>query len=299
VDTVLTRRIVPAEERVRFKPFDLEALVKRTDFLPASFEMIPRLLLLLDNPDVNCEDLSEIIRIDAGLTTDVLRMSNSASFGGRHKTQSLSEAIIRVGLREIYRTVTKIVTSPALSSPSAFDFQRVDLWRHSLATAVACQVLARQLTDEDPEVSFTAGLLHDIGKVLLAHAGGADYLYVLETCALTSRVVHCAEREAFHADHLEAAGRLLRFWKYPDHIIHAIVHHHSPTAAPHDSETLATLLYAGNILAYRIGQGNGYPVYSINPESSALAIINLDFRTLKTFEEEVHELFRREQERLW
>src|SRR4051794_39298933 len=135
VDAVLTRRVVPAEERANFKPIDLDSLVRKTEYLPPSFELIPRLLLLLDNGDVNCEDLAEIIRMDPSLTADVLRISNGASFGGAHRTDSLSEAIIRIGLREIYRTVMKIVTSPALSSPDAFDFQRVDLWRHSLATA--------------------------------------------------------------------------------------------------------------------------------------------------------------------
>jgi putative nucleotidyltransferase with HDIG domain len=299
VDALLTRRVVPAEERANFKPIDLDSLIRKTDFLPPSFELIPRLLLLLDNADVNCEDLADIIRVDASLTADVLRISNGASFGGAHKTDSLSEAIIRVGLREIYRTVMKIVTSPALTSPDAFDFQRVDLWRHSLATAVAAQVLTRHLTSEDPEVSFTAGLLHDIGKVLLAHAAGADYLYVLEACAQSSRIVHRAEREAFRVDHLEAAQRLLRHWKFPPHITSAIVNHHSPTAAAENDAKLAALLYAGNILAYRIGQGNGYPVYSIHPDPAALRIIDLDSKTLETFEDEVRELLRREQERLW
>lgn len=299
VDPVLTRRIMPAEERANFKPIDLDSLIRKTDFLPPSFELLPRLLVLLDNPDVNCEALADIIRIDAALTADVLRVSNSASSGGPHKTDSLSEAIIRVGLREIYRTIVKIVTSPALTSLATFESQPIDLWRHSLATAVAAQVLTRHLTSEDPELSFTAGLLHDIGKVLLAHSARADYVRLLETCAQTSRIVFQAEQVAFQTDHLKAANRLLRLWKFPRHITSAIVNHHSPTAAPDDDAPLAAVLYAGNILAYRIGQGNGYPPYSINPDPAALSIINLDSKTLDSFEDEVRELLRREQERLW
>lgn len=66
-----------------------------------------------------------------------------------------------------------------------------------------------------------------------------------------------------------------------------------------DDAILAALLYAGNIIACRIGQGNGSPVYSINPDPTALRIIDLDSKTLETFEDEVRELLRHEQERLW
>src|SRR5690348_14946818 len=92
---------------------DVDSLIASFSFLPPAFELLPRLLLLLDDGEANCEDFAEMIRIDPGLTANVLRMSQSALFGGAQRIGSLSEAIMRLGVREVYRLVMEIVTSPA------------------------------------------------------------------------------------------------------------------------------------------------------------------------------------------
>src|SRR4051812_20881118 len=101
-------------------PLDLESLITGTSFLPPAFELIPRLLLVLDDDAAGSDDLADIIRIDAGLTANVLRLSNSAALGGSRRTKSLAEAIVRIGARAIYRSVLSLITSPALASKNAF-----------------------------------------------------------------------------------------------------------------------------------------------------------------------------------
>src|SRR5688500_4873620 len=91
MDVTLTRRITPAVQQTDFRPLQLDALIAETRFLPAAFELLPRLLLLLDDPEANCEDLAEVIRVDPGLTANLLKISNSVSFGGARRTSSLSE----------------------------------------------------------------------------------------------------------------------------------------------------------------------------------------------------------------
>ena len=81
MDVMLTPRIVPAAERKDFRPLPLDSLIDDLSFFPPAFELIPRLLLLLDDPESNCEDLADVIRIDPGLT-NVLRISHSVSYGG-------------------------------------------------------------------------------------------------------------------------------------------------------------------------------------------------------------------------
>jgi putative nucleotidyltransferase with HDIG domain len=298
MDAVLTRRIVPAGEKINFKPISLDALIGGRSHLPPSFELIPRLLLLLDDPETNCEDLADIIRVDPGLTANLFRISNSATVGGARKAASLSETILRLGLREVYRIVIEIVTTSALKTTNPFSMGRVDLWKHSLATAVAAQTLARHLTQEDPEVVFSAGLLHDIGKAGLGQAAGRDYLNVLEVCAETNRALHEAEREAFRTDHTEVGGRLLRAWKFPERIFAAVAGHHWPTKLSKENGVLAALIYAGNVLAYRIGEGNGFPMYAALPDEDALGIIGLTPEDLPQYEEEISEMLRREQDRV-
>jgi putative nucleotidyltransferase with HDIG domain len=295
MELTLTRRSEGAEAG-SFRPVAVDSLISGFPFLPPAFELVPRLLLLLDDSDATCEDFADIIRIDPGLTANMLRIAQSAMYGGASRIGSLSEAIMRLGSREVYRLVMEIITSPALKMADAYAFGRIDLWRHSLATAVGAHTLAQRVTDQDPESVFSAALLHDIGKPLLARAIGADYFKLLKLCAETNRSVQEAEQEVFSTDHTEVAGRLLRSWKFPGPIAAAVAGHHSPTNV--EDGGLAALIYAGNILAYRINQGNGFPDYAVMPDETVLELIGIKADDLAGYEEEVSENLRREQEKL-
>jgi putative nucleotidyltransferase with HDIG domain len=298
MDVQLTRCVVPAVNKKTFKPLPVDSLIAELRHLPATFELVPRLLSLLDDPHADCDAMAEIIRIDPGLSANVFRIANSATWGAADKTASLLEAILRLGMREVYRLVIEIVTSPALKMPDAFAFGRVDLWQHSLATAVAAQALAQHRTDEQPEFVFTAALLHDIGKTLLSRVAGEEYAEILRTCAETNTSVHAAEREAFQTDHTEVADRLLRAWKIPERMVSAVAGHHWPEKVREENRGLAALIYAGDVMAYRISQGNGFPSYAALPDKTALALIGVELQDLAGFEEEIVETLQREQARL-
>lgn len=276
---------------------DVAALIHDTPFFPPAFELVPRLLILLDDPHANSDDLAEIIRIDPGLTVDLLQIANSAYLAGRDRADTLAEAVLRVGLGEIYRSVLKIVASVGLKSTDAFLTMRVDLWRHSLAVGVASQILAARLPEERAETSFTAGLLHDIGKVLLARARPGQYAALLKSCEASGHPLHLAEREAFNTDHMEVAARLLEHWKFPERLAAAIRAHHDPASLSDDSAELASVLYTANILAYRVGEGNGFPTYMITPDPAALAPLDLQPEDLPALEERFTIMLARERAR--
>jgi putative nucleotidyltransferase with HDIG domain len=226
-------------------------------------------------------------------------VANGASRGGRQKIDSLADAIVRVGLREIFRIVTQIVTNPAFQFQDSFAAHGIDLWRHSLAAAVAAQALARELTpDVDPEVAYTAALLHDLGKVVLAQAAGEDYFHMVGAAGDQLIPIHKAEQESFRLTHAGVGGDLLRAWHFPPQIIESVVHHHNPFQTK-DHSRLAAIVYFSDILAYRIGHGGGpFPRDAAEPDPDALSLLNLEAVHLDGFEEQVGELFRREEERL-
>jgi putative nucleotidyltransferase with HDIG domain len=271
--------------------------ISETSFLPPAFEIIPKLLLLLDDPEGNSEALADLIHVDPGLTANVLQISNSAVHAGAARTETLNQAIMRLGLREIYKMVMKIVASPLLTSSHEPALTRLDLWQHSLASAVAAQILATE-KGEDAEIAYTSALLHDIGKLVMAHALGSAYVDLVERCKKDGSVLFESERAEFKMDHAQAGGRLLKRWNFPPAVVAAVAHHHSPLAAPKQEARLASTLYLANILAYRIRRGYGFPLYAAQPDPAALRVLDLDAGELSSLQADVSAHFEQEQARL-
>jgi putative nucleotidyltransferase with HDIG domain len=291
---VETIEMSPPQETVAKSQVYLE--IDRRLFLPPSFELIPRLLLLLDNPEADSEELAEVIRVDAALTADVLRISNSAYFSGRYRIETVREAILRVGLREIYRIVMRVIASPVFQASQRTSFPRLDLWKHSFAAAVAAGVLARK-SGEDGEVAFTAALLHDIGKLLLAQAHGQKYVALIEKASEESRGISALEERLFHIDHAAIGGRLLAQWNFPEKVSAAVGAHHNPFAALRPCVQLSAITYLANVLAYRIGRGGGFPEYAVAPDGAVLRVLDFSPENLDEIEQEVAEEFAKEESR--
>jgi putative nucleotidyltransferase with HDIG domain len=264
-------------------------------YLPPAFELVPRLLLLLDDPEADPESLAELIRVDAGLTADVLRIANTAYFGRSERSETLQHAILRLGLNEVYRIVMKVVTSPVLAISHDPALAKLGLWTHSLAVAVAAEVIARRV-QEDTQVAFTTGLLHDLGKTVLAQKYGSDYTALIDRCTAEGQPVWKAEHSAFRNDHAHIGAGLLKHWNFPDKIVIGITCHHQPLRCARPYRNLAALINVANTVAYRIGQGYGCPVETANPDPASIYSIGLGNQDLEGVEEETIHALRRERE---
>ena len=272
----------------------LDSRLDRAFFLPPGFEIIPRLLLLLDDPEADGEKLAELIRIDPGLTADLLRVANCASLSGRSRIETAREAIFRVGLREVCRIVMKIIASPVFLMMRRDAFARLDLWKHSFAAAVGAQVLAEKL-EVDPEVAFTTGLLHDIGKIAIAQVYAGEYMAAVDEAAFQNRELSKLEEQRFQTNHAIVGGQLLERWNFPERIAAAVGAHHNPFAAPRPYARLAAITYLANAFAYRLGRGFGFPEYVVNPDGAVLRMLDLSAHSLGQLEQEVTEEYRREE----
>ena len=146
----------------------LDLCIDQVHHLPPTPTLLLELLALFKQPDRDIDQVVKVISHDPSLTAEVLRRCNSAYFSGSQPAADMFEAVLRLGFYEMYRIVVVLFGSRAMSIPNgACGIQVEALWRHSVTTAVAAGVLAEHL--QEPEgVAFTAGLLHDVGKVVLA-----------------------------------------------------------------------------------------------------------------------------------
>ena len=272
----------------------IEDFIMSAEFLPPSFHLLPKLLLLLDDMETNADSLAELIRVDPGLTADILRVCNSVAFAARTRAETVQEAVLRLGFREVHRIVMTVIASPALKAgQETYGRNETDLWRHSLAAAVSSQQI---VTGGEADLAFTAALLHDIGKTLLAAAVPDDFLRAAFESAEKNQPQYQAERSILGTDHADVGSRLLRRWGFPPNLCAAVEFHHEP-ASTREHVRLASSVYLANVLAYRVDGPLALPEYVLFPEARALREWGLTQPALTPLAEEARREFGKLRER--
>lgn len=233
-------------------------VLKRARALPAAPWLLPKLIEQLNDPDAAADQVEALIRLDAGLASGTLRLANSAYFNAAAPCDSLSEAIVRLGFREVYRLATTGIASRWLSKDvPGYGWEPGDLYRHSLTVAVAADLLAKETQATNPELAYTAGLLHDVGKLALAYTCAEHFERVREVQSGEHLTWREAEEKVFGYDHTIVGGALLQEWGFPVNLVQVAYFYSRPHLAEPSHRTLITHVHAAKQLALCIGTGVG------------------------------------------
>lgn len=193
---------------------------------------VSHILREIDRQNVGIEALAGMIGLDQVLTALVLQISNSASLGYSRTCSTLHDAIMHVGLQRLKST---LVTSPATSmmtrSLSGYHLGAGELWQHSLMVGVTSEWLAQLLHYPDPEQAYVAGLLHDIGKLLLDQAVFTNYAQLAEYVQKYHVQLWQVEETLIGIDHAKVGGLIAEHWNFPVVLVDAICFHHVPSFA--------------------------------------------------------------------
>ena len=240
----------------------IEQLVEQIDQVPVMAPVYARLVRMIRDTDVSAQELSEAISGDPSLTAQVLRVVNSAAYGARTRARlprqvaSVSQAVLLLGFDTIAHQVLGHARR-ALKDPAAqmgpLDFRA--FWQHSVAVAAGARVLACHVGQLDEEALFVAGLLHDIGRVLLAQHM-PDALERAIARAWRTRVsLYEAEREVLGFTHCRLGEQVAMRWDLPDLIVDAVAFHHEPDVTErHNLET--RIVEAADTLARAMSLGS-------------------------------------------
>lgn len=205
--------------------------IENVSSLPVAPTLVTQLLQVFREPDKEVDEVVQLISYEPALTAEILKRCNSSYFAGQEPASDIFESVSRLGFYEVYQLVVALFGAGAKSMEGAAEGIDVEgLWRHSVITAVAASIIAEEI-EESKAVAFTAGLLHDIGKLVLASAERARYAEAVQASERENVSLVQTEREAFGTDHSQVGGELMAHWKLPEEVVAAVRHHHGSEGA--------------------------------------------------------------------
>jgi putative nucleotidyltransferase with HDIG domain len=246
------------------------ARLKTVPTLPRVLEGVAR---SLEDPEVNFDSVAELIEVDQALTTQILRLANSAFYSTQGYVSRVSQALVVLGA---------VVTRSLVLSSTVLDIRKVALrgfWEHSLGCAVAAGALSKATRRGHPEEVTAAGLLHDVGKVVLYKELPEVFEEIVARSTAERRSFREVEREVLGIDHGEIAAFLVDKWRFPACLAEPVTLHHTPARARLAPDETA-LVHVANCLVRGLGHGSGGDPFVPSIDPQAWKRLGLDAATL-------------------
>jgi HD-like signal output (HDOD) protein len=252
----------------------LELRLSRTENLPVLPQAASAVLRLADDPDANQRDIAGAIERDPAVTAKLLRVANSAYYGAQNVT-SVGRAISFLGINCVRSIVVSAAMQQMVSGRSAcLGFNRLDHWRHSLATATASRILSRLKAPDRTEQLYCAGMLHDIGLLALERFMPEELSRAIALAKRDNVRLIEVEHETIGFDHATLGGILARKWGLSDLVHDGIAFHHEPMGS--EQYFVETCIVAlADTMAHIVGFCNNQPEAVKEIDDSLAAVVGL------------------------
>ena len=208
--------------------FRAEVMARKN--LPTIPTVLAKILQLVDAETASGKELIAVVERDQALTGKLLRLANSAFFGQSRRVATIPRAVVLLGFSTVRNLALSVKVWETLGTGVARS-RLEELWRHAVAVAIATKALATRLRAGDPEEAFTAGLLHDVGRLLLAMRFRDEYWRAVGGAG-EAEAVDRLEAEHLAIDHTEVGGWILEAWNLPPAIVELVAQHHAETPRP-------------------------------------------------------------------
>lgn len=242
-----------------------EAVLARLNTLPALPSLVAELLASFDDDEVDSGVIAQRIGHDQSLAARVLRVANSPFYGLSGRVATIHDAIVILGFRTVRSLVVAAAMTGALPHFSHRGLDTRTIWRHAVGVGLAARRLARN-SRLNPETAFTAGLLHDVGRIVLLAGFPDAYTAAVNWRQQQDCLTLTAEQAVLGMDHCGAGALLAQQWKLPTCIGDAIAYHHDPS--PCESTSLAHVVHLADAIVHALDL-DGFEGERVAPVSDA------------------------------
>lgn len=230
------------------KTMSVREKMEKLKELPTLPNVVEKISLMVESSKASAEDVGKFISSDQVLTAKVLKLINSAFYGFPGRISSVKHGLVLLGFN---------VVKGLVLSASVFDMmegEMIDLWEHSLGTAITSGIIARRVKLKDPEEVSVAGLLHDIGKVVIKVSFPGEYKRIRDLVDEEEITMLEAEKSLLETNHPRIASWLCEKWNLPANLKDPITYHHSPGLAKEAPKQTA-IIHLADILVKSKGFG--------------------------------------------
>jgi len=243
-------------------------------FIPPVAQVIAKAQMVMSNPFSGLRELAEVIETDQGITTNALRVANSAYYGLSGKVTSINHASVLLGNKILGEIITMAGARGFLGENlRGYGLDSGILWRHSLAVAVGSKLLAAKKCPELAEDAFSAGILHDAGMIMLDP-------YIFERKAAFDEIIgdgsHTllqAEKTILGINHAEVCAEMFGEWGLPRTLMKSVATHHRPASS---GDALGYVVHLADIMARRCGYGIGVDDMLYAADKKAIEFLDID-----------------------
>ena len=237
----------------------IETIIGNLDQLPPLPEVASKVINMVSDPDVSFKQVALEISKNQAMTTNILKLCNSAFFSKGKEITSIDRAIVTLGLKEVKDIVLLVAAKPVLDKPvTGYDLAQGDLWKQGLAVATMSRDIAVLKKKKDiADTVFTGGIIHNVGKVVIALFVQQAFRQILDLAQNQGMAFHLAEKEIMGYNHQEVGEKILIKWNFPPVLRSIVRFYQDPAGAPPEHLLEVSIVHIANAICLMGGIGIG------------------------------------------
>lgn len=237
----------------------IQSIIQNVEQLPSLPDVVSKIINMVNDPDVSFKHVADEIAKDQAITANILKLCNSAYFSKGKEISSIDRAIVILGLKEVKDIVVIATTKSVLNKVIVgYDLARGELWKHGVAVAMLAKKIATECNQKAiADIAFTGGIIHDVGKTVLALFVQSTFKDILNTVTEKSITFQEAEKVVMGFDHQQIGEQVAIKWKFPKVLQSIVRYHHEPMNAPDDHKMIVSIVHIANTLCLMAGIGIG------------------------------------------
>ena len=239
------------------KKITLVALINKVREMPPLPQSIIQILEIVNNDKSSSQELAKVFERDPTLAVNILKLANLPVYGFTSRISTINHAIVCLGLKMVKSIALTSCTYEMLNKEiPAYSLGEGMLWQHAISCATCARIIAQRIGYKDNEEAYIAGLLLDIGKIILSGFAEDEFNQVSERAEKNKIPFNIAEQEVLGFDHPQVGGRIIEKWNLPSALVEAVQYHHQPNNTK-THKTLTNIVHLADAISCMLGIGLG------------------------------------------